>query len=148
MRHRRLTIVAVAAAALLFLVVRGFIAWQDTSDRTTSHDTPNALAARTVKGGAVTVKIEPERIDATGAEFRVSFDTHSVDLGFDVAANAQLTVAGTAWGSPSWRGDGPGGHHRSGTLQFTASSPPTGNAVLRLGALPSPVTASWTLPEA
>ena len=104
-----------------------------------------ALATRTVEAGAVTVKIDPVRIDASGAEFKVAFDTHSVDLDFDVARNATLTVADTPWTGASWSGDGPSGHHRAGTVRFAAAGPAQGAAVLNLGGLPGPVTATWTL---
>ncbi len=47
------------------------------------------------------------------------FDTHSVNLDFDVAAIAQLRdEQGNTYGTPAWRGDPPGGHHREGTLSF------------------------------
>jgi hypothetical protein len=95
----------------------------------------------------VTVTITPTRIDATGAEFAVAFDTHSVDLDLDVAANAALTVDGTDWTDPSWDGAAPGGHHREGTIRFTASGPARGDAVLTIRGLDELVTATWTLPE-
>lgn len=104
-----------------------------------------ALASKTVEAGAVTVKIEPLRIDGTGAEFKLTFDTHSVELDFDVARNASLTVAGTSWGGPVWSGDGPSGHHREGRVRFDAAGPATGSAVLALAGLPAPVTATWSL---
>lgn len=104
-----------------------------------------ALATKTVDAGAVTVKIDPVRIDTGGAEFTVSFDTHSVALDLDVARNATLTVAGTPWGGATWSGDGPGGHHRTGTLRFAAAGAAQGSAVLSIGGLPGPVTATWAL---
>ena len=114
-----------------------------------SDETPVAapgLSGREVAAGAVTVTITPTRIDAEGAEFTVAFDTHSVDLDLDVAANAELTVDGTDWVDPAWDGAGPGGHHRQGTIRFTAAGPSSGDAVLTIGGLDEPVTASWTLP--
>lgn len=145
--RRFLTVLAVAALALAVASCGG-----DT--KTVAPDTPGgqstqtsvpALATKTVEAGAVTVKIEPVRIDAAGAEFKVAFDTHSVDLNFDVARNATLTVADTPWTGASWSGDGPSGHHRAGTVRFAAAGPAQGAAVLNLGGLPGPVTATWTL---
>ena len=103
------------------------------------------LPTRTVEAGEVTVKIEPLRVDAGGAEFKFTFDTHSVALDLDVARSASLTVAGAAWGGASWSGDGPGGHHREGTLRFVPSGPPRGTVALGLVGLPGPVDATWTL---
>ena len=104
------------------------------------------LSARKVAAGEVNVTITPTRIDSEGAEFTITFDTHTVDLDLDVAADAALTVDDTAWVDPTWDGAGPGGHHRQGTIRFTAEGPPSGDAVLTIGGLDVPVIASWTLP--
>jgi len=112
-------------------------------------DTPVPAAgpsAREVAAGEVNVTITPTRIDTEVAEFTVAFDTHTVDLDLDVAANAALTIDGTDWVDPTWDGARPGGHHRQGTIRFTAGGPASGHAVLTIGGLDEPVTASWTLP--
>ena len=103
------------------------------------------LPARTVTAGAVTVKVTPARLDASGAEFAVSFDTHSVELDLDVARSARLEVDGVAWSPPAWSGDGPSGHHRQGTLRFPAGGPAAGTARLVISGLPAPAEASWDL---
>ena len=146
---RRFLIVVALLGLALFAVACG-------SDSTTSSSPPSSeqptqvpapagLASKTVEAGAVTVKIDPVRVDATGAEFKVAFDTHSVNLDFDVARTATLTVAGAPWPGATWSGDGPDGHHRAGTIRFGPGGPAQGAAVLSLGGLPAPVTASWTL---
>ena len=149
MRRRGLILVVAAAAA--FLVVRGFVAWRDTSGRVTkpAPSTPAVAAfpTRTSTAGAITVKIQPRRVDSSGAEFAVSFDTHSVDLGLDVAANAHLTVGRNQWTTPVWSGDGPGGHHRAGTVGFTSAGPPAGAMTLHLSGLASQLSTSWRAPE-
>ena len=150
MRSRGL--IVLVAAAVAFLVLRGLVAWLDTSGRvttsTTSTSTSKAsFAARTAAAGPVTVRIQPRRVDGSAAEFAVTFDTHSLDLNMDVAASAHLAVGGSEWTSPSWSGDGPGGHHRSGTLHFTGTGPPTGTVTLHLSGLPAPVSASWGVPQ-
>ena len=107
-----------------------------------------AATTRTVEAGAVTVKIEPVRLDGTAAEFKLTFDTHSVALDLDVARRATLTVGGAPWGDPTWSGAGPGGHHREGTLRFTPGrDPATGPAVLTIDGLPGPVRAAWPAEE-
>ncbi|MBI5620750.1 hypothetical protein HY949_03155 [Candidatus Gottesmanbacteria bacterium] len=71
-------------------------------------------------GGNVTVAITPqELIPKKPAVFQIVFDTHSVNLDFDVATAARLTDdQGNAFGTATWFGDPPGGHHRKGTLSF------------------------------
>lgn len=72
--------------------------------------------------GAVTVAVTPLNLNTPGEtlDFEVALDTHSVDLGMDLAELATLstdtglTVASSAWDAPS------GGHHVSGTLSFPA----------------------------
>ena len=145
---RRGGLIAVAVLALAFLAIRGFVAWQDTNPSVATTSGSNAgttYDARTVEAGAVTVKLEPQRIDVSGAAIKLTFDTHSVDLGFDPTRIAHLTVAGQAWTATSWKGDGPGGHHRSGTIEFANGGPATGTAELLLDGLPGPVSASWTV---
>jgi hypothetical protein len=93
------------------------------------------------------VTITPTRIDATGGEFDIAFDTHSVDLDLDIAQRATFTVDERPWADPVWDGAGPGGHHREGTLTFTATGPAAGDAVLTIEGLDEPVTARWALPE-
>lgn len=129
---------------VIVVAVLGLVAAACGSDNATTSPSP-PLATRTVEAGAVTVTIDPVRVDAAGAEFKVSFDTHSVELDFDVARDATLTVAGAPWPGATWSGDGPDGHHRAGTIRFGASGPAQGAVVLSLGGLPAPVTAAWTL---
>lgn len=144
-RHSRVWLV-VGAMAALFLALRGLAAWSDWRDNgTTTKAVGEAatLPSRTVEAGAVTVTLEPRRLDATAAIIKVSFDTHSVALDLDVARQATLVVNGTTWPAAGWSGDGPGGHHREGELRFTPAGPATGTSTLTIGGLPEPVTASW-----
>jgi hypothetical protein len=51
----------------------------------------------------------------------VSMNTHSVDLSADLTVVSTLMDAqGKEYRPVSWEGDGPGGHHRSGVLEFPA----------------------------
>lgn len=112
---------------------------------TTTPERRSALAARTVKAGPVTVKVEPHHIDATGAEFELTLDTHSQNLTMDLASGAELVVGGTRWPVRGWDGDGPTGHHRAGTLRFATGGPPTGAVELTLDGFASRVSAGWRL---
>lgn len=105
----------------------------------------SGLPARQVDSGAVEVKITPTGIDETGATFEVVLDTHSVELAVDIAAATTLEVDGTAWAVDGWVGSRPGGHHRQGTLRFTADGPASGTARLTITGLPEPVEATWDL---
>ena len=73
------------------------------------------------EGGTVTLEITPQVL-SPGKQpiFSIVFDTHSVDLDFDIAAAALLTDANSAsYGAAIWNGNPPGGHHRKGILTFT-----------------------------
>lgn len=146
-RRPRLWLVVVAAVAVL--VIGGLVTWakrHDTGSGTIKAGTAtSSLATRTVEAGAVTVKVEPRQLDADGAVFKVSFDTHSVNLDQDLVRQARLVVGDTTWPAASWSGDGPGGHHREGELRFIAAGTATGPATLSIAGLPAPVTATWDL---
>ena len=137
MRRLILVLAAVSAAAVL-------AACGGDDDDGTGPAGP-ALDPRTVDAGEVTVKITPVRVDADGAEFDLTFDTHTVDLGLDVARAARFSVAGRTWTGATWEGAAPGGHHREGTLRFRAAGQPSGTARLAIGGLPEPVVATWRL---
>ncbi len=104
-----------------------------------------SLAPQTLDAGGVEVLIQPVRLDAYGAVFRVFLDTHSGDLGVDLSAAARLEVGGRSWGIPTWEGDPPGGHHREGRLTFPAAGAAIGTARLTIEGLPAPVAASWRI---
>lgn len=69
---------------------------------------------------AVSIKVTPKDV-AFGkpVRFRISMNTHSVPLDFDLAAISVLKDdRGTVFKPTGWKGSPPGGHHRSGTLSF------------------------------
>ena len=130
------------------LVVAGIVAWLGPGSSGTSTNEPAAsLPTRTVEAGAVTAKIQPRQIDASGANFKIVFDTHSVELDQDLNRQARLVVGGTDWPIEGWSGDGPSGHHREGELRFTAAGPAIGAATLTIDGLPAAATATWDLPR-
>lgn len=107
--------------------------------------TVEGLASRTVEAGAVDVKIEPRQLDAQGAIFKITLDTHSVELSTDLTESASLDVGGVAWSVSGWSGDGPGGHHREGTLAFMPGGAPAGAVRLVIKGLPELVDVTWTV---
>jgi len=131
---RRLTVLAFAVA-LVSLAACG-------SD---DNGPPTGLATRTIEAGEVTVEIGPLSIDDRGAAFEIVMDTHSVELDMDIAKDASLEVGGEDWTDARWKGDGPSGHHREGTLSFDAGGPANGTARLELGGFDASVVAEWVL---
>ncbi|WP_340682759.1 hypothetical protein LCL61_29400 [Amycolatopsis coloradensis] len=133
----------VAILGAIALVVVGVVAWSLTR----SDEAPAAgLGTRTVRAGEVEVTMTALTLDRSGAVFEIEFDTHTVDLGLDPAAAARLTVNGTSAGGAGWDGQGPGGHHREGTLRFSTPIPPAAAVELRITGLPQDATGTWIAP--
>ncbi len=137
---RRRTIAVCAAVALV--VLAGITWWMARSDDTAA----SSLPVRTVQAGAVEVTLTPLTLDTSGAAFRVELDTHTVPLDLDIAASAQLRVDHISADGARWEGQGPGGHHREGTLRFTIAVPAGANVELRITGLPADVIAAWSAP--
>ena len=114
----------------------------DTSNVTVGGRT---LATRSVEIGAVEVSASPLQVSDRAAAFKISLDTHSGDLGVDLKKSATLTVDATDWPVASFDGDGPGGHHREGTLRFRAAGAPQGEMRLRIDGLDRPAEFTWNL---
>lgn len=92
-----------------------------------------ALAAQSSSAAGVTVKITPRTLAGATWDFEVVFDTHSQDLKDDLEKSAVLVAdGGTPQAPAKWQGPPPGGHHRSGTLQFNAISPMPAAIELRI----------------
>lgn len=82
------------------------------------------LPPRASSENGVSVEVRPVA-EGDGLAFEVSLNTHSGSLDFDVAEAAVLEDgSGESYAPLEWRGDPPGGHHRSGTLVFPAPEDP------------------------
>lgn len=111
------------------------------------RDAPaSGMPTRTIAAGPVTVSITPLVIDATTARFQIALDTHSGSLDIDLAIASELLVDGQLAPPGVWDGAAPGGHHREGTLTFSASAVSGATVRLRIGGLPTDVSASWQMP--
>ena len=112
----------------------------------------STFAAQSNNEKAVTVEVTPLDLANRGAtlDFEVAFNTHSVALDFDPAAISVLRDStGREYPALAWEGDTPGGHHRQGTLRFTAPNPVTGfvDVVVRdVAGVPERVF-RWSLPQ-
>ena len=92
------------------------------------------LSPQENSGGEVDVKVAP-LVLKVGKEpqFRLEFNTHSVELDFDVVKIASLTTdRGPFFGEVSWEGSPPGGHHREGKLSFADNLTKTKSVALIL----------------
>jgi len=79
----------------------------------TAAAAPLAMQSSTVSG--VTVNATPIALSGERWEFAIVLETHSGDLGDDLAKSTTLVADNGAALSPvDWRGDPPGGHHRAG----------------------------------
>jgi len=87
------------------------------------------LAPQTNDEGDVIVTVTPT--DRLNWSFEISLDTHLTDIDEDLTKVAVFIDEGGNEHKPiEWRGDPPGGHHRSGTLYFGEITPPAGSVIL------------------
>ena len=140
--HRRLILGAIAA---LMVVAVGLVATLGSDGSPPATTNTSGLEPQIVSAGEIDITIEPVQLDDDGAAFGIALDTHSVELSSDLAGDARLEVGGAAWPATAWDGDGPGGHHREGTLTFAATGPATGSVRLTLAGFGEPVEATWEL---
>lgn len=87
--------------------------------------TPDTGAAdsQIAEAGGVTVQVTPLNLNdpqGTALNFAVAMDTHSVDLGVDLAQLATLRSGGQEVMATEWQAPAGGGHHVAGTLVFPA----------------------------
>ncbi len=88
---------------------------------TPENKSPSPDLSRTDSQGAVTVKVTPLDLNPDGETlvFEVSMNTHSVNLGMDLAKLATLTTdTGKTIQAVKWDGPAGGGYHVSGKLTF------------------------------
>ena len=131
-----LTILIFISILLFTGLVVGRILSAPSSNISPQADKPAEIAQNTYEtkeneGGDVTVSVTPLSFKAgLPASFDVTFETHSVDLVFDIVEIASLMDNMGNTYTPLWDGSPPGGHHRSGTLRFTPDLPKTRSLTL------------------
>jgi hypothetical protein len=132
----------VAVAVAIALIILAEVAYLLTRPA----ERPADLGTRTVQAGEVEVTMTALTLDGSGAAFKIAFDTHTVELSLDPASAARLTVNGTSADGAIWDGQGPGGHHREGTLRFPAPIPSGASVELSITGLPRDANAAWSAP--
>ena len=112
----------------LFLAVVGFAIWRfvDFGSKASSEDVlAQSLAVQVNSEGEVEISVQPKKISPTSAtwDFKISMDTHSVELNDDLTAVSLLVADGNVFSPVAWEGPSEGGHHRGGILKFPAVNP-------------------------
>ncbi|MCC6457963.1 MAG: hypothetical protein IT328_23615 [Caldilineaceae bacterium] len=89
------------------------------------HPAPSlASTPQAATAGAVTVEAVPlASEELLEIAFAITLETHSVELNFDLAELATLTIGEASFPATGWTPDAPSGHHVAGTLRFTIDHP-------------------------
>ncbi|MDO8451844.1 MAG: hypothetical protein Q7S76_03165 [bacterium] len=104
--------------------VLGVSLWFNRDPRTSvplqSSQQTLPLETKEQSAANVTIIVTPRALSpGNPAQFEITFETHSVDLAFDVSETTTLTDdLGNTYGQPVWDGSPPGGHHRTGIIAF------------------------------
>lgn len=119
------------AALLFFAALSLFLVIIFTRPSTAVPSPAPTLAAQEKEEADVAIKVVPLNL-AVGSQprFEVFFDTHSVELDFEVAQSVSLFTDQGELGPATWAGSSPGGHHRQGTLSFESPLVSTKNLAL------------------
>ena len=99
----------------------------DPEATTSDSGHPSAVLAATPQSAtaaAITVDDTPLTTDELlDVAFAVTLETHSVELDFDLAERAILSIGEFSFPATSWSPDTPSGHLVEGTLHFTIDHP-------------------------
>lgn len=93
-----------------------------------------AYESRSSNANSVRVDVVPVQLGAgQAARFEIRMNTHSVPLTYDLVAVSLLKDdRGREYRPQAWNGSPPGGHHRSGVLEFPNLAAGTGSITLYL----------------
>ncbi|MEK7597269.1 MAG: hypothetical protein AAB441_01335 [Patescibacteria group bacterium] len=113
-------------ALVVVVIFFGFNEFKKTSKQINTTDSPanqeKNSKSQENEGGNVTVTAEPKALKmGEKPAFKIEFNTHSVDLSFNITKISSLVDdKGNVYSNPNWDGSGPGGHHREGILTFNS----------------------------
>lgn len=107
------------------------------------------LAPQISNERGVKVTVAPQGILSAAKtwDFQVVLETHTRDLGDDLAKSSLLIADGKQYLPLGWEGAPPGGHHRKGLLRFKAiiPQPQAMELQIRLADDVSPRSFKWLL---
>ncbi|MDP2933032.1 MAG: hypothetical protein Q8N81_02780 [bacterium] len=119
--------VFVIIIAVFFFASRNQPGNSGSAPRNSLQDTQNiAFQSQTDEQGEVVVEVTPIELikNAPVWKFQVVQNTHSVELGADMAKSSVLVDdSGREYPALSWEGAPSGGHHRQGILSFAPITP-------------------------
>ena len=95
---------------------------------------PNALAYKAISDNRNRVRVDVKPVQlapGSSVKFEVRMNTHSVGLSQDLLTVCTLTDdQGNEYRPTNWDGSPPGGHHRTGVLEFPALEGDPGSVTL------------------
>ena len=104
------------------VILLGIFIWSVlTTDQILQQETRDSLSGQSSDQGEVVVEAEPLDLESgKQTKFKVTMDTHSVELDYDLMKVSSLVNdQGNTLKPLSWNG-GSGGHHLKGELTFPA----------------------------
>lgn len=114
-----------------------------------SHAAELGYAPQISNERGVKVTVAPQGILSAAKtwDFQVVLETHTRDLGDDLAKSSLLIADGKQYLPLGWEGAPPGGHHRKGLLRFKAiiPQPQAMELQIRLADDVSPRSFKWLL---
>jgi len=114
---------------LLLLAILVIVLIDPFSGSTDTEGAKGVFETQTVSMGDIQIEITPKSL----SDYRVTFNTHVVELDYDFMELFTLTDdKGNEMKPIKWTG-GRGGHHLSGILLFNVLRDDTKNVILKLG---------------
>ncbi len=117
----------VACLAIIFFIISIAMRTNRNKQITATRSNAPRFTTQENEGGNVTLIATPEIITiGKQPRFKLTFDTHSVDLAFDIATASKLfDDTGKTYNEARWEGSPSGGHHRTGAIIFQELLKPT-----------------------
>ena len=141
---KQLLIVFIFASMTAFPCVRdfGMVKIISASDAAEIGQVPQISNERGIK---VTVTRHNIPNETKIWDFEIVLETHTQDLGDDLAKSSVLIANDKQYMPLDWKGAPPGGHHRKGLLRFKAilPQPQSMELQIRLAGDPSPRSFKW-----
>ncbi len=115
-------IILVIVVYSIFRLDKSNIAALSQNQSVTTQQPTGKFAPQLNEQANVSIEVTPKVVETgKNPQFQVAFNTHSVDLSFDVTKIAILIDdKGNSYMNSNWEGASPGGHHRNGTLTFSS----------------------------